>query len=422
MNNNARDERRGRVWRRSGGHPNPAEQGRESDLDQTQRLQGPGAGGSDEAAARRALAETLPVQHAPVSDDRGPGFDRDAGFGDRATRGGSGFDGAGLGGAGFDGPGADGPQYGGSPFEGPGLGQGGSGEDGQGGRRRVSRRVLFAAGGLALVGGCGVAAASKLSSSGSSSSAASPVGTGSPLGTPAAALTRHSPSASASAPGDLSSSTGTASPPPDVANPGTGVDPSKVQSAPEYYVHAGPKVIALTLDDGPHPVYTPQVLALLQHYAITATFCMIGQQIGANRSLVSEVVAAGHTIVNHTWNHADQSKLTLSQIRSQISRTSDALSAVGAHPSVFRAPYGAWSHTVYEACADASLRPLDWSVDPRDWSRPGTSTIVSRILANTRTGSIILEHDGGGDRSQTVAALKIVLPKLLDEGYRFTTV
>ncbi|HEU5331367.1 MAG TPA: polysaccharide deacetylase family protein [Actinocrinis sp.] len=417
MDFNARDERRARVWRRSGGQPGPGEQGRDPDLEQTQRLEAPGPGGDEgeggQAAARRALAETMPVQRGAWPD--GPGAE------------GSGFEGAQPEGAGSAGSGAGdagfgAPQFDGSPFEGPGFPQPGFGGDGQGGRR-VSRRVLFAAGGLALVGGCGVAVASKLSSSGSSSAAASPVGTGSPRASPAAALTAHSPSARASAtPGDLSSSTGTASPPPDVANPGAGVDASKVQTAPEYYVHAGAKVIALTLDDGPHPVYTPQVLALLQQYKITATFCMIGQQVGANRSLVAEVVAAGHTVVNHTWNHADQSKLTLAQIRSQISRTSDALAAAGAHPSVFRAPYGAWSHTVFEACAAADLRPLAWSVDPRDWSRPGASTIVSRILTTTRTGSIILDHDGGGDRSQTVAALKVVLPKLLNEGYRFTTV
>jgi peptidoglycan/xylan/chitin deacetylase (PgdA/CDA1 family) len=98
------------------------------------------------------------------------------------------------------------------------------------------------------------------------------------------------------------------------------------------------------------------------------------------------------------------------------------LADVGVHPTIFRAPYGAWSPTVFQACADANLRALDWSVDPEDWSRPGTSAIVSRIMKNTRTGSIILEHDGGGDRSQTVAALKIVLPQLLDAGYRFTGV
>jgi peptidoglycan/xylan/chitin deacetylase (PgdA/CDA1 family) len=225
-------------------------------------------------------------------------------------------------------------------------------------------------------------------------------------------------------PSDLSSSAAGAgsSPPPDVNNPGSGINSGKIQTAPEYYVHAGPKVIALTLDDGPSPLYTPQVLELLDKYKIKATFCMIGRQIAANRSLVSEVAAAGHTIVNHTWDHADQSKLKLASVRSEIARTSDALSDVGIHPAIFRAPYGAWSHTVYEACAMDNLRPLDWSVDPQDWSRPGTSTIVSRILSHTRTGSIILEHDGGGDRSQTVAALKIVLPELLGQGYRFTMV
>jgi peptidoglycan/xylan/chitin deacetylase (PgdA/CDA1 family) len=319
------------------------------------------------------------------------------------------------------------PHQGGAPFERPGGPGGGRYDDdggdgpGDGGRRRgFSRRVLFAAGGLTLVGGCGIAAAVKLSGSGSSAPVASPTHTR--LSPPPS----HSavPAAPASkSPTDLSSSAAQPTlPPSDVANPGSGVDPRTVQSAPEYYVHAGPKVVALTLDDGPSPIYTPQVLDLLAQYRIKATFCMIGRQVAANHSLVREVAAAGHMIVNHTWDHADQSKLSLSAVRSEIARTSDTLASAGVHPSVFRAPYGAWSHAVYEACAMADLRPLDWSVDPRDWSRPGVNTIVTRILHQTRTGSIILEHDGGGDRSQTVAALKIVLPKLLDAGYRFTSV
>ena len=86
---------------------------------------------------------------------------------------------------------------------------------------------------------------------------------------------------------------------------------------------------------------------------------------------------------------------------------------------MFRAPYGAWSQQSLRYCADERLTPLDWSVDPRDWARPGVSEIVGTIMKTTRTGSIILEHDGGGDRSQTVAALKIVIPRLLDEGYHF---
>ena len=299
---------------------------------------------------------------------------------------------------------------------GGGYDEGGYGDDGNGGgggRRRLSRRVLFTAAGLTLVGGGGVAAAVMRSKHSSS-----PVAAPSPSHTPsprAATPTKTPQDVSSSAPD-------TASPPPDVSNPGSGIDPSRVQTAPEYYVHAGPKVIALTLDDGPSPIYTPQVLELLAQYRIQATFCMVGRLIAANSSLVSEVAAAGHAIVNHTWDHADQSKLSLSSVRSEIARANDALDLVGVRPTIFRAPYGAWSHAVYEACAMANLRPLDWSVDPRDWSRPGTATIVSRILHQTRTGSIILEHDGGGDRSQTVAALKIVLPKLLEAGYRFTMV
>ena len=88
---------------------------------------------------------------------------------------------------------------------------------------------------------------------------------------------------------------------------------------------------------------------------------------------------------------------------------------------MFRAPYGVWSPTALECCASEGLTPLGWSVDPRDWSRPGVREIVAIIMRNTRTGSIILEHDGGGDRSQTVAALKTAIPRLLDQGYRFAT-
>ena len=317
--------------------------------------------------------------------------------------------------------GAGGPHVHGGSGDGGGLGDG----DGSEGRRRpvLSRRVLFAAGGLVLVGGCGVAAAARMSGSRSSGSpSASPFGPGSP--TPSSA--RPSPSAPthpagsrSGSPADLSSSSAAATHSPGAGSGGAGG--GAVPTAPQYYVHAGPKVIALTLDDGPSE-YTPQVLSLLQQYGIRATFCMIGRQVAGNHGLVSEVVAAGHTIVNHTWDHADQSKRSASAIRSEITRTNDALSAVGVNPTIFRAPYGAWSKTVFQQCTAAGLRPLDWSVDPQDWARPGTNTIVSRILHQTRTGSIILEHDGGGDRSQTVAALKIVIPHLLDEGYRFTHV
>jgi peptidoglycan/xylan/chitin deacetylase (PgdA/CDA1 family) len=191
---------------------------------------------------------------------------------------------------------------------------------------------------------------------------------------------------------------------------------------PVYYVDAGPKVIALTIDDGPSPIYTPQVLRILEKYKVTASFSMIGENVTYYPEIAREVADAGHMIVNHTWNHADLALLSASQTRSEIASATDAIhTAVGKTPTMFRAPYGAWSRAALEYCASENLTPLDWSVDPRDWSMPGVREIVSNIMANTRTGSIILEHDGGGNRSETVAALKIVIPRLLDEGYHFTT-
>jgi peptidoglycan/xylan/chitin deacetylase (PgdA/CDA1 family) len=92
----------------------------------------------------------------------------------------------------------------------------------------------------------------------------------------------------------------------------------------------------------------------------------------------------------------------------------------GTRPVLFRSPGGHWSPAVLSACAAAGMRPLDWSVDPRDWSIPGVPHIVDTILTHTRPGAIILDHDGGGNRQQTLDALTIALPRLLTAGYKFT--
>jgi peptidoglycan/xylan/chitin deacetylase (PgdA/CDA1 family) len=178
--------------------------------------------------------------------------------------------------------------------------------------------------------------------------------------------------------------------------------------------------VALTIDDGPSPVYTPQVLRVLANYGITATFSMVGQNVARYPAIAREVADAGHAIVNHTWSHPDMAALGKAAMRGEISRAADEIyTATGQQPAMFRAPYGAWSPALLDYCVAAGLTPLAWSVDPQDWARPGVTAIVRDILGTTRTGSIILEHDGGGDRAQTVAALKIVLPRLLDEGFRF---
>jgi peptidoglycan/xylan/chitin deacetylase (PgdA/CDA1 family) len=192
---------------------------------------------------------------------------------------------------------------------------------------------------------------------------------------------------------------------------------------PVYYVHDGPMTIALTIDDGPSPIYTPQILQILEKYHVTASFSMVGENVTYYPGVARDVADAGHVIVNHTWDHADLATLSQSRMRAEIANASDAIhTAVGRAPTIFRAPYGAWSRATLEYCASENLMPLDWSVDPQDWARPGVSKIVSTIVKNTQTGSIILEHDGGGNRSETVAALKIAIPRLLDEGYHFKAV
>jgi peptidoglycan-N-acetylglucosamine deacetylase len=193
--------------------------------------------------------------------------------------------------------------------------------------------------------------------------------------------------------------------------------------APEYDLSGGGRKVALTIDDGPDPKYTPLMLALLHSHGIRATFCMIGFDAQRHPDLVREVHAQGHLIANHTWNHADLTRLSPGVVQDEILHAQEAITAAagGTHPTLFRAPYGAWSDSALRTCAQLGLRPLDWSVDPRDWSRPGTSRIIQTILRTTRPGSIILEHDGGGDRSETVAALRVVLPRLLDAGYTFGT-
>ncbi|MDH6125285.1 polysaccharide deacetylase family protein [Kitasatospora sp. GP82] len=192
-------------------------------------------------------------------------------------------------------------------------------------------------------------------------------------------------------------------------------------TAPLFELDSSEKLIALTLDDGPHPAHTPVVLDLLRRHGIRATFFLIGENAVKHPGLVRAIADEGHYIANHTWTHPDLRHLPESQVRDELERTSDLLQATSGKPVTwFRAPSGDWSDVSLRTCAELGMRPMGWSVDPRDWSRPGTSKITSCVLEAVRPGSIVLNHDGGGDRSQTVEALRTYLPVLIGEGYRFT--
>ncbi|HEY3001306.1 MAG TPA: polysaccharide deacetylase family protein [Kribbellaceae bacterium] len=171
------------------------------------------------------------------------------------------------------------------------------------------------------------------------------------------------------------------------------------------------KVVYLTFDDGPDPRWTPQVLDLLQRYDASATFFMLGDEVDAHPGLVRQVRDAGHAIGNHSVDHKDLTKVSAARLRAEI--------AGGPASRCFRPPYGATNARVRAAIRAAGLRQVLWDVDPDDWQRPGAPVIASRILTHVHNGDVVLMHDGGGDRSQSVAALARVLDTLSARGYSF---
>ncbi len=188
--------------------------------------------------------------------------------------------------------------------------------------------------------------------------------------------------------------------------------------------HGNPHLsdIALTFDDGPNPPYTSPILAILRQFGIEATFFCIGRQVAAHPELVRQEEADGHTIGNHTWSHPFLTALSTLQILAQLSITSNIVQKVtGVRPRFFRPPYEALNARVLAQVDRLGLTTVLWSDDPQDWSRPGATVIISRVLSGAGNGAIILMHDGGGDRSQTVAALPTIIETLHNRGFHFVT-
>ena len=182
----------------------------------------------------------------------------------------------------------------------------------------------------------------------------------------------------------------------------------------------GPRTVALTFDDGPNPASTPQILDILDRFGVKATFFVVGRNVAQYPDLAREIVRRGHSIANHTWDHANLTRVSGPQIDAQIQRTDDVIvRTTGRRPTCVRPPYGALNRTVANRIAASDHLPVLWTVDPTDWKRPGAGAIVDRILRASRPDGIVLMHDGGGDRCQTVAALPSVIQGLRDAGYDF---
>lgn len=181
------------------------------------------------------------------------------------------------------------------------------------------------------------------------------------------------------------------------------------------------RTMVLTFDDGPDPRYTPDILSTLREYDVHAMFFVCGEMAVDNKDLLREMADDGHTVGNHTWSHPLLTKLSRSAIHSEMERTCEVIDdAFGEPPGWFRAPYGAWNRAAFQLGAELGMEPLAWTVDTLDWTSPGTRTIVDRVEDGAAPGVVVLSHDAGGDRSQSVRALRDYLPQLLDSGYHIT--
>jgi polysaccharide deacetylase family sporulation protein PdaB len=187
------------------------------------------------------------------------------------------------------------------------------------------------------------------------------------------------------------------------------------------------KVIALTFDDGPDPLDTPAILDLLGQYEAKATFFVVGQRVEKYPAIVQRETAEGHEIANHTYSHKymDKRKLSAEGIEAEIMKTERIIiQAAGHKPYLFRPPGGYYNEHVVSASKRSGYKVVMWSwhQDTEDWNTPGVGKIVNKVLKNARNGDIVLFHDYVEGKTQTVEALKQILPELKQRGFRFITV
>ena len=181
------------------------------------------------------------------------------------------------------------------------------------------------------------------------------------------------------------------------------------------------KVVALTFDDGPDPKWTPQVLDILNRNGVKATFCTIGLWVQKWPELVRAERDQGHTLCDHTVHHVlhlDHKQHP--EVVSEIDDAADLIrGATGQDPKFFRAPGGNTNDDVIAVAHQRDMRVLGWAVDPHDYEKIPAPLIFARIMQQVKPGAIILMHDGGGDRSQTLAQLETLIVTLKQQGYRF---
>jgi peptidoglycan-N-acetylglucosamine deacetylase len=180
--------------------------------------------------------------------------------------------------------------------------------------------------------------------------------------------------------------------------------------------------VALTFDDGPSP-YTPPVLSVLERFHVKATFFEIGRNVHEYPGFTARLAKAGMAIGDHTEQHPPMALLDASAQAAELDEAAGAIQAAGApRPLLFRPPYGSFDSTTLRLLRERDMIMVLWTVDTSDYERPGVKQIIYTALSGARPGAIILFHDGGGDRSETVAALPRIIERLRQRSYRLVTI
>ncbi|HHY06752.1 MAG TPA: polysaccharide deacetylase family protein [Clostridia bacterium] len=198
---------------------------------------------------------------------------------------------------------------------------------------------------------------------------------------------------------------------------------------PKLFYREGPrnvKKVALTFDDGPDSVYTPQILDVLRKHKVKATFFLVGERAELFPDVVKKIVKGGHVIGNHSMTHPNIMKLNKEQTFQEIQKCEDVLSALtGYKPALFRSPYGSLDSQKVEEISELDVKLIAWNIDSLDWKSLTAEQVKANILENVREGSIILQHSSGSKKENltgSVAALDEVIKTLKKEKYKFVTV
>jgi peptidoglycan-N-acetylglucosamine deacetylase len=178
-------------------------------------------------------------------------------------------------------------------------------------------------------------------------------------------------------------------------------------------------IVTLSFDDGPDPLVTPAVLKVLKRHQARAVFCVVGNRAVRHPEIIDAIVAGGHVLCNHSNSHPKLTSLSAAKARAEVARTDRRFQSLGTgEVPWFRAPYGAWSVPALREAKARGMYGLGWTVDTRDWTRPGSAAIEARIVNGARDGAVVLVHDGLRGTG-LVVALQRALPRVRAAGYSF---